>query len=199
MQPAYYENFDEIKKKIWLMLNDAVTNRASQFRIPTFICGDQSDFGGRIVVLRKSNQKDNIVQFHSDIRSDKIEKLKRNPKAAMLFYDKEEKIQVRLKVECLVNHNNEITKESWSKTQHISRKCYLVDNGPGSESKIPTSGLKPELDNFEFTMEQSEEGYKNFTVIQCKIKSIEWLYLAAKGHRRARFDLEKKKDTWLVP
>ena len=199
MQPAYYENFNEIKKKIWLMLNDAVTNRGSQFRIPTFICGDQSDFDGRIVVLRKSNQKDNIIQFHSDIRSDKIEKLKRNPKAAMLFYDKEEKIQVRLKVECLVNHNNEITKESWSKTQHISRKCYLVDNGPGSESKIPTSGLKPELDNFEFTMEQSEEGYKNFTVIQCKIKSIEWLYLAAKGHRRARFDLEKKKDTWLVP
>jgi len=199
MQPAYYENFDEIKKKIWLMLNDAVTNRASQFRIPTFICGDQSDFDGRIVVLRKSNQKDNFVQFHSDIRSDKIEKLKRNPKAAMLFYDKEEKIQVRLKVECLVNHNNEITKESWSKTQHISRKCYLVDNGPGSETKIPTSGLKPEFDNFEFTIEQSEEGYKNFTVIQCKIKSIEWLYLAAKGHRRARFDLEKKKDTWLVP
>ena len=199
MQPAYYENFDEIKKKIWLMLNDAVTNRTSQFRIPTFICGDQSDFDGRIVVLRKSNQKDNTVQFHSDIRSDKIEKLKNNPNAAMLFYDKEEKIQVRLKVKCLVNHNNEITKESWSKTQHISRKCYLVDNGPGSESKIPTSGLKPELDNFEFTMEQSEEGYKNFTVIQCKIKSIEWLYLAAKGHRRARFDLENKKDTWLVP
>ena len=199
MLPAYYEDFSEIKKKIWLMLNDAVTNRASQFRIPTFICGDQSDFDGRIVVLRKSNQKDNIVQFHSDIRSDKIEKLKRNPKAAMLFYDKEEKIQVRLKVECLVNHNNEITKESWSKTQHISRKCYLVDNGPGSESKTPTSGLKPELDNFEFTMEQSEEGYKNFTVIQCKIKNIEWLYLAAKGHRRARLDLEKNKENWLVP
>jgi 3-hydroxyisobutyrate dehydrogenase len=199
MQPAYYEDFNEIKKKIWLMLDDAITNRASQFRIPTFICGDQSDFDGRIVVLRKSDQLNNTVQFHSDIRSDKIEKLKKNPKAAMLFYDKDEKIQVRLKIECVVNHNNEITKESWSKTQHISRKCYLVDNGPGSESASPTSGLKPELDNFEFTMEQSEEGYKNFTVIQCKIKLIEWLYLAAKGHRRARFDLEAKKDTWLVP
>ena len=199
MQPAYYEDFNEIKKKIWLMLDDAITNRASQFRIPTFICGDQSDFDGRIVVLRKSDQLNNIVQFHSDIRSDKIEKLKKNPKAAMLFYDKDEKIQVRLKIECVVNYNNEISKESWSKTQHISRKCYLVDNGPGSESASPTSGLKPELDNFEFTMEQSEEGYKNFTVIQCKVKSIEWLYLAAKGHRRARFDLETNKDTWLVP
>ena len=199
MQPAYYEDFNEIKKKIWLMLDDAISNRASQFRIPTFICGDQSDFDGRIVVLRKSDQHNNTVQFHSDLRSDKIEKLKKNPKAAMLFYDKEEKIQVRLKIECVVNHNNDITKESWSKTQHISRKCYLVDNGPGSESEIPTSGLKPELDNFDYTKEQSEEGYKNFTVIQCKIKFIEWLYLAAKGHRRARFDLENNIDTWLVP
>ncbi len=103
-----------------------------------------------------------------------------------------------------------ITKQSWEKTQHISRKCYLVDNGPGTESDIPTSGLKPELDNFDYTKEQSEEGYdytkeqseegyKNFTVIQCKIKSIEWLYLAAKGHRRARFDIDNSKDTWLVP
>ena len=199
MQPAYYEDFKEIKKKIWSMLDDAVTNRSSQFRIPVFICGDQSDFDGRIVVLRKSDQTNNMVQFHSDIRSDKIPKLKNNKNASMLFYDKEEKIQVRLKVECIINHDNEVTEEAWKKTGHISRKCYLVDNGPGTESSTPTSGLKPELDNFEFTMEQSEEGYKNFTVIQCKIKSIEWLYLAAKGHRRARFDLEKNKENWLVP
>ena len=199
MQPAYYEDFKEIKKKIWSMLDDAVTNRSSQFRIPVFICGDQKDFDGRIVVIRKSDQSNNLVQFHSDIRSDKIAKLKSNKNASMLFYDKEEKIQVRLKVECNIHHNNETTKESWSKTGHISRKCYLVENGPGTESPKPTSGLKPELDNFEFTMEQSEEGYKNFTVIQCKIKTIEWLYLAAKGHRRARFEVDNNKEYWLVP
>ena len=181
------------------MLEEAVTNRGSQFRIPTFICGDQSNFDGRIVVLRKTDQQNNIIQFHSDIRSDKIEKLKKNKNAAMLFYDKEEKIQVRLKVNCIINHDNDVTKESWLKTGHMSRKCYLVDNGPGTESDIPTSGLKPELDNFEFTMDQSEVGYKNFTVIQCKLRSIEWLYLAAKGHRRARFDLENNKNSWLVP
>jgi len=199
MQPAYYENFKEIKKKIWSMLDDAVTNRSSQFRIPVFICGDQSDFDGRIVVLRKSDQSNNLLQFHSDIRSVKISKLKNNKNASLLFHDKKEKIQIRLKVECTVNHKNEVTKQSWSKTGHISRKCYLVDNGPGTESPTPTSGLKPELDNFEFTMKQSEKGYENFTVIQCKIKSIEWLYLAAKGHRRARFDLETNKESWLVP
>ena len=199
MQPAYYEDLKEIKKKIWSILDDAVTNRGSAFRIPVFICGDQKDFDGRIVVLRKSDQSNSLLQFHSDIRSEKITKLKNNKNASMLFYDKEEKIQVRLKVECIINHNNKITKESWSKTGHISRKCYLVDNGPGTESQAPTSGLKPEFDNYEFTMEESEQGYKNFTVIQCKIKSIEWLYLAAKGHRRARFDLDNNKEYWLVP
>ena len=181
------------------MLTDAVTNRSSPFRIPVFSCGSEDNIESRIVVLRKSDEQNNLVQFHSDIRSDKIEILKKNSSAALLFYDKEEKIQVRLKVKCIINHNNEITKTSWEKTQHISRKCYLIEKGPGTESDVPTSGLKPELDNFDYTKEQSEMGYKNFTVIQCKIKSIEWLYLAAKGHRRARFDLENNKDIWLVP
>ena len=199
MQPAYYEDFSEIKNKIWSMLNNAIKDRGSPFRIPVFICGNQDDFDGRIVVLRKSDQLNNLIRYHSDIRSNKINKLKNNKNASMLFYDKEEKIQVRLKVECTVNHDNEITKESWLKTGHMSRKCYLVDNGPGAESATPTSGLKHELDNFEFTMEQSEAGYKNFTVIECKIKSMEWLYLAAKGHRRAKFDLNTKKEYWMVP
>ena len=182
------------------MLNNAVTNRKSPFRIPVFICGEQSDFDGRIVVLRKADKNNNTVQFNSDIRSDKIAKLRKNKKAAMLFYDKEEKIQARVKVDCVINHENGITKDSWSKTQHISRKCYLVDSGPGTKSATPTSGLKQELDNFKFTKVQSEAGYKNFTVIQCKVKSIEWLYLAAKGHRRAFLDYSgNEKYTWLVP
>ena len=200
MQPAYYENFAEIEKKIWSLLDDAITNRSSPFRIPVFICGNQDNFDGRVVVIRKSDQSNKLIQFHTDIRSDKIKKLKDNNNASMVFYDKEEKIQVRVKVECTINHENEITKQSWLKTGHMSRKCYLVDNGPGTVSSTPTSGLKPELDNFEFTMEQSEKGYKNFIVIQCKIKSLEWLYLAAKGHRRAKFEFSVyTKGQWLIP
>ena len=81
----YYEDFAEIKKKIWSMLDNAVKDRSSPFRIPVFICGDQSDLDGRIVVLRKSDQSKNLIQYHSDIRSDKIEKLKANNIAAFLF------------------------------------------------------------------------------------------------------------------
>ena len=199
MQPAYYENLEEIQNKYWSMLDDAVTNRGSPFRIPVFMCANQNEIDGRIVVLRKSDRKNNLLQFHTDLRSPKVKILKNNDKASLLFYDKEEKIQLRVKVNCEINNQNSITEESWKKTQHISRRCYLTDSPPGTISENPTSGMISQLEDFDYTMEQSEEGYKNFTVIKCKIKSAEWLYLAAKGHRRAKFDFENSKNAWLVP
>ena len=199
MQPAYYENLDEIQKKLWSMLDDAVVNRSSPFRIPVFICANQNDIDGRIVVLRKSDKENNVLQFHTDLRSQKVDILMKNKNASLVFYDKEEKIQLRIKVICEINNKNSIAEESWKKTQHISRRCYLTDSGPGSVSKNPTSGMISKLEDFDYTMEQSEKGYENFTVIKCKIKSIEWLYLAAKGHRRAIFDFENSKNNWLVP
>ena len=90
----YYEDFTEIKKKIWSMLDNAVKDRGSPFRIPVFICGDQSDFDGRIVVLRKSDQLNNLVQYHSDIRSDKIEKLKANKMEQCYFTIKMKKYRL---------------------------------------------------------------------------------------------------------
>ena len=199
MQPAYYDDLVEIQNKYWSMLDEAVSNRGSPFRIPVFICTHQDEIDGRIVVLRKSDRGNNLLQFHTDFRSPKVNILKKNNKASLLFYDKEEKIQLRVKVECEVNNHNSTTEESWKKTQHISRRCYLTDSPPGTSSDNPTSGMISKLEDFDYTMEQSEEGYKNFTVIKCKIKSTEWLYLAAKGHRRAKFDLDNKKNDWLVP
>tara|TARA_Y100001958_G_C21156651_1_gene491523 strand:- start:510 stop:1109 length:600 start_codon:yes stop_codon:yes gene_type:complete len=199
MQPAYYENLEEIKKKFWSMLDDAVVNRSSPFRIPVFICANQNDIDGRIVVLRKSDKNSDVLQFHTDLRSPKVDILKKNKNASLVFYDKEEKIQLRVKVACEINNKNSVAEVAWKKTQHISRRCYLTDNAPGSVSENPTSGMISKLEDFDYTMEQSEKGYENFTVIKCKIKSIEWLYLAAKGHRRAIFDFVSKKNNWLVP
>ena len=94
MLPAYYENFIEIKKKIWSMLENAVTDRGSPFRIPVFICGNQPDLDGRIVVLRRADSKKNLVQFHSDIRSEKIEKLKKIQELQCFFMIKKKKFKL---------------------------------------------------------------------------------------------------------
>ena len=63
MQPAYYENFEEIQNKYWSMLDNAVKDRGSPFRIPVFICGNQNDLDGRIVVLRKSDQSNSLYNI----------------------------------------------------------------------------------------------------------------------------------------
>ena len=81
---SYYEDFEEIEKKIWDLLTNAVTDRSSEFRTPVFICGNNKDLDGRVVVLRKADHKSNFIQYHSDIRSSKIDKIKKILTA--LFY-----------------------------------------------------------------------------------------------------------------
>ena len=87
----------------------------------------------------------------------------------------------------------------FSQTACFSFSVTSLTTLPGEPTTNELSGMISKLEDFDYTMEQSEEGFKNFTVIKCKIKSIEWLYLAAKGHRRAKFDLETNKNAWLVP
>ena len=200
-KPDYYNNLDEVYSKTWKLLNEGLRNRDASFHIPVFICGDKNKFDGRIVVLRGVDKKEKKIWFHSDIRSNKVKILKSNSKSNLIFYDKSEKIQLRISGKVKINHLNNVSKKAWTKTVHMSRQCYLGNKAPGSNVNIPTSGLSEKIDNLKYTLEESEIGYKNFCVIETYIKSIEWLYLAAKGHRRAYFDLNKKQleKKWLIP
>ena len=200
-KPDYYNNLDKVYLKIWSILNLGLINRDAPFHIPVFISGKNSNFDGRVVVLRGINEKEKKIWFHTDIRSNKIKDLKSNPIGTLLFYDKQEKIQLRVAGKVKINYKNNVTNNSWKKTAHMSRQCYLGESSPGLDSKIPTSGLTNDIDNSKYTIEESESGYKNFCVVEIYISSIEWLYLAAKGHRRAFFSLNKDsiKKKWLIP
>ena len=200
-KPDYYNDLDKVYYKIWDLLKTGLKNRDLPFHIPVFICGHKNISDGRIVVLRGIDEKEKKIWFHADIRSNKIKILKSNPESVLLFYDKTEKIQLRISGDAKINYQNHITNKSWQKTAHMSRQCYLGDKAPGSNVSVPTSGLTSNVDNLKYTKEESEIGYKNFCVIETYIKSIEWLYLAAKGHRRAYFNLNKKRleKKWLIP
>ena len=200
-QPDYYNNLDKTYIKVWKLLEEGLSNRNNSFHIPVFICGANNDFNGRIVVLRNLNKENKSLCFHSDIRSIKIKILKLNPKGTFLFYDKKEKIQLRVLSNIKIHYQNDTTKRSWGKTVHMSRQCYLGDKSPGSDSLEATSGLSENIDNSKYTMDESEAGYKNFCVVEGFISSIEWLYLASKGHRRAKFFIENNHvdKKWLIP
>ena len=200
-KPSFYNSLDKTYSEIWDLLNEGLKNRNSPFHIPVFISSNENKSGARIVVLRGVSKKEKKIWFHSDIRSNKIKTLKSNSEASLLFYDKSEKIQLRIHGNVKINYKNDLTKKSWKKTAHMRRQCYLGNKIPGSNTVEPTSGLTANIDNLKYTIEESEVGYNNFCVIETYIKSIEWLYLAAKGHRRALFNLNKKQldKKWLIP
>ena len=197
--PNYYNNIDLILDEIWSLLQRGVADRNEDFRLPVVIVSSTDSAEGRIVVLRGAFKDKNILRFHTDFRSSKIKSLKENKKIYFVFYNKKRKIQVRAEGVAIVHKDNEITKEAWTKTQMMSRKCYLSPQAPGDFINESASDLSKDMGNEIPTYEQSEMGYKNFCVIESKIKSFEWLYLASQGHRRAKFMLDENKSTWLVP
>ena len=197
--PNYYNNIDLILDEIWSLLQRGVADRNEDFRLPVVIVSATDSAEGRIVVLRGAFKEKNILRFHTDFRSSKIKSLKENKKIYFVFYNKKRKIQVRAEGIAIVHKDNEITKEAWTKTQMMSRKCYLSPQAPGDFINDSASDLSKDMGNEIPTFEQSEIGYKNFCVIESKIKSFEWLYLASQGHRRAKFMLDENKSTWLVP
>jgi 3-hydroxyisobutyrate dehydrogenase len=83
----------------------------------------------------------------------------------------------------------------------MSRKCYLSTTAPGTVSDNPTSGIPEQYNGKTVPIDETELGYENFSIIESKIHSFEWLYLASKGHRRAKIELSDQGSTanWITP
>ena len=196
------ENTHEIFEEIKTNLTRGVKDRKHAFHNPVF-CNVDQDGGvdSRVVVLRKFDPINMILNFHTDYRSPKVSNLKQNNKSMLVFYDHKLKIQMRIKTTSIINYQNEIAKEMWDKTKLLSRKCYLTSKDPSSFTSIPEDGIPEHLIGKEPEFEESEKGYKNFTVIENKINEIDWLYLEISGHRRLNllFQNNKPQFQWLIP
>ena len=142
-----------------------------------------------------------ILNFHTDFRSPNVTSLKQNNNSLFVFYDHKLKIQLRVKTVSIINNQNTIAEEMWEKTKLFSRKCYLTEKAPSSVTSLPEDGIDESLKGKEPTLEESKKGYKNFTVVQNEIQQIDWLYLAASGHRRLKVILKNKIPSfeWIIP
>ena len=202
MSTSSKENTHEIFEEIKTNLTRGVKDRKHAFHNPVF-CNVDQDGGvdSRVVVLRKFDPINMILNFHTDYRSPKVSNLKQNNKSMLVFYDHKLKIQMRIKTTSIINYQNEIAKEMWDKTKLLSRKCYLTSKDPSSLTSLPEDGIPEHLIGKEPGFEESEKGYKNFTVIENKINDIDWLYLEISGHRRLNllFQNNKPQFQWLIP
>ena len=196
------ENTNEIFEDIKRNLTRGVKDRKHTFHTPVFCNIDnENSIESRVVVLRQFDSPNMVLNFHTDFRSPKILGLQQNNNSLLVFYDHKLKIQLRIKTTSTINNQNKVTQEMWEQTKLFSRKCYLTEKAPSSSTNLPEDGIDQSLGGREPTIEESERGYKNFTVVQNQIQQIDWLYLAASGHRRLKIILEKQIPSfqWIIP
>ena len=196
------ENSSEIFEDIKRNLTRGVKDRKHSFHTPVFSNIEYEDgITSRVVVLRQFDSANMVLNFHTDFRSPKTFSLQQNNNSLFVFYDHKMKTQLRIKTISTVNNQNNITEEMWKKTKLFSRKCYLTEKAPSSFTDFPEDGIDENLRGKEPSVEESEKGYKNFTVVQNQIQKIDWLYLAASGHRRLKITMQDKMPSyqWIIP
>jgi pyridoxamine 5'-phosphate oxidase len=149
----------------------------------------------RVVVLRAFCRQTLSLRIHSDARSSKCAELRRDPRAGLTFYDGGHKVQLRVEGTARLHQGDAIAQAAWSASQPMSRRCYATSPGPGTPLAAGGDFTLPVDD------EAADAGQAHFVALLLTIERLEWLYLAAAGHRRAllTFAPPAGAATWLTP
>ena len=189
MKSILKSDIEEIFKREIKYLADGVGNMKNPyhfFYLSTLT--KENDVTSRTVVLRNFNETPLSISFNADYRSPKVKEVLENSSCSVLFYDSARKMQLRGKCKATINYDNKKSKEIWKSTPLQSRKCYMGDFAPSDitsewQPNIPSKYLKTDPDK-----DDSESGYKNFTVIELSIDCLDVLELHHDGHIRFSCD-----------
>ena len=192
-------SLNELEQDCWNRLVTGAIKSRNPFHTPSVATLSKGEVSMRTVVLRKALPLERELRFHTDVRSIKWDDLLINPGISALFYDADERIQLRIKGRAVLHHGNDITAKAWETTTLSSRKCYLTLHSPSSFTDSSTSGLSEDIEQEKFTLLESEAGFKNFGIVSIQVQSIDWLWLNHAGHRRAFFDYTDGSFHWMIP
>jgi hypothetical protein len=173
-------------------LSRGVADRRSPFHTPCLATiGLDGTPEVRTLVLRGFDAQQRLIRLHSDARSRKVASLLQAPRCALHAYDPSAALQLRLSGTAQIHGADPVAQAAWRASRESSRKCYAAEPGPGFA--VPAPPVAPE---------DAEAGWPNFRVIMIRFDRLEWLELAARGHRRACFQWPAEgapEATWLAP
>jgi 3-hydroxyisobutyrate dehydrogenase len=192
-------SLNELEQDCWNRLVTGAVKSRNPFHTPSVATLSKGEVSMRTVVLRKALPLERELRFHTDVRSIKWDDLLINPGISALFFDADERIQLRIKGRAVLHHGNDITAKAWETTTLSSRKCYLTLHSPSSFTDSSTSGLSEDIEQERFTLLESEAGFTNFGIVSIQVQSIDWLWLNHAGHRRAFFDYTDGSFQWMIP
>lgn len=191
-RPAHADDLREIRAAAFALLARGVADRRSPLHTPTLATiGLNGAPRARTVVLRGVEAATRTLRLHSDTRSDKCAEIARDPRCALHGYDAGGQVQLRLEGRATLHTDDAVAEAGWQASRSFSRMCYAIQPAPGTAIAAPPP--EPRDD---------QAGRVNFGVILLRVERLQWLWLAAGGHRRARIEWDgdgKESATWLVP
>lgn len=140
----------------------------------------------RMLVLREIREDHSIV-LYTDARTSKVHELESLNNAALLFWHNHYKVQVTLKTEVEIHHQDDIAKHYWKSDVHgPAQKAYTPVVAPGTIIESPAEAHHwPD----EYTDEY-------FCVLICIPYEIQILQLGGKEHFRMKFTRKDKEEEW---
>jgi pyridoxamine 5'-phosphate oxidase len=195
--PSFYDDLDGTLAEAWRLIARGVADRRSPFHHPVVATtGLDGSPQARTVILRGCDVAGRTLRFHTDARSEKVREIDADPRAALHFYDPGSKIQLRLTGEAALHRDDAIADAAWAGSRVFSRQCYGIAPGPGTPIAQSRDFVLPDV-----TDEATAAGRAHFTAVTIRVLRLEWLYLAAAGHRRARFAWagDVASAEWLAP
>ena len=174
-----FQKLDDYLDFAWVQISRGKVDKKSPARHPTFVTSSADGCPiARTLVMRRSDRKNNQIEFHTDTASSKMLALEENPRAGIHIWLPKAQLQIQMDVVVEVKVG-EITIPNWKNVPTNSRVAYGTIPSPGTVIKSPLA--------YENAPDQ-----KRFAVLVCDIQSIHLLLLGVK-HIRAYY---KKTTNW---
>lgn len=178
-------DLDALLEEIWRRLERGAADRRAGFRtLQLASLGQDGHPRVRTVVLRAARRAERQLRLHTDARSPKVAELTRSPAVELCAYDARAGIQLRLRGRVEV-HAGPTADAAWAASQPGSLACYRNAFAPGTELGDPALADPPPGSSASPPAQHA--GRENFRVLLVNLEHLEWLELAASGHRRASF------------
>lgn len=143
----------------------------------------------RSVILRGADPATRTLSAYTDRRSGKVAEIAAEPRAAVLAWDTEARVQIRLTGRAELRLAGPAWQAAWDALPEAARRDYAQQGAPGTPCPAPPGApAHPDL-------------ARHFAVLTVTVETLDWLRLAPEPHRRAGFvlDGDAPRGTWLVP
>lgn len=191
-------NLEQIYARMWDCLAAAAREDNLPFKVmqAATISLDGSP-NVRTVLLRGVSEKENLLTFHTDLRSPKVAELSHEPRIALVGVDPVQNLQIRLFGKTRIVRDGQARLDAWRTSPDHDLIVYRTRLAPGT----PISRAGDALDETHDPV-RPDDGFNHFCVVEVRPTCLDWLDLSvADRPQRARFVLQGDRwiHSWIAP